>query len=38
VQDKVEKLSVSDGLRAVKFAEVVVLLIDATSPFDKQDI
>ena len=35
---KLEKLSVADGLRAVKFAEVVVLLIDATSPFDKQDV
>jgi GTP-binding protein len=38
VIEKLEKLSVADGLRAVKFAEVVVLLIDATSPFDKQDI
>ncbi|MGB0820416.1 MAG: ribosome biogenesis GTPase Der, partial [Parvibaculales bacterium] len=32
VTEKLEKLSVADGLRAVKFAEVVVLLIDATSP------
>ena len=38
VQDKLEKLSVSDGLRAVKFAEVVVLLIDAMQPFEKQDL
>ncbi len=38
VNEKLEKLSVADGLRAVRFAEVVVLLIDATSPFDKQDI
>jgi GTP-binding protein len=38
VIEKLEKLSVADGLRAVRFAEVVVLLIDATSPFDKQDI
>ena len=38
VTEKLEKLSVADGLRAVKFAEVVVLLIDATSPFDKQDV
>ena len=29
VQEKLEKLSVSDGLRAVKFAEVVVVLLDA---------
>lgn len=38
VTEKLEKLSVADGLRAVKFAEIVVLLVDATSPFDKQDI
>ena len=38
VTEKLEKLSVADGLRAVRFAEVVVLLVDATSPFDKQDI
>jgi GTP-binding protein len=30
VQDKLEKLSVADGLHAVDFAEVVVLLLDAT--------
>ncbi len=30
VQDKLEKLSVADALRAVDFAEVVVLLLDAT--------
>lgn len=38
IDDKLEKLSVSDGLRAVKFAEVVVLLLDATIPFEKQDL
>jgi len=38
VQDKVEKLSVSDGLRAVKFAEVVVVLLDAAIPFETQDL
>ncbi|SFR18165.1 ribosome biogenesis GTPase Der [Poseidonocella sedimentorum] len=38
IQDKVEKLSVSDGLRAVKFAEVVVLLLDAAIPFEQQDL
>ena len=36
VQEKLEKLSVSDGLRAVKFAEVVVLLLDAEIPFEQQ--
>jgi GTPase len=38
VNDKLEKLSVADALRAVKFAEVVVLLIDATQPLEKQDL
>ena len=38
VQDKLEKLAVSDGLNAVNFAEVVVLLLDATIPFEKQDL
>ena len=38
VQDKVEKLSVSDGLRAVKFAEVVVVLLDVGIPFEQQDL
>mgnify|MGYP003632477165 FL=1 len=38
VQEKLEKLSVSDGLRAVKFAEVVVVLLDAEIPFEQQDL
>ncbi len=38
VKEKLEKLSVSDGLRAAKFAEVVVLLLDATQPLEKQDL
>ena len=38
VQEKLEKLSVADGLRAVKFAEVVVIVLDVTSPFDQQDL
>ena len=38
VNDKLEKMSVSDGLRAIKFAEVIVLLIDATQPLEKQDL
>ena len=37
-QDKLEKLSVADALRAVRFAEVVVVLLDATIPFEKQDL
>jgi GTP-binding protein len=38
VQDKLEKLSVGDALRAVRFAEVVIVLLDATIPFEKQDL
>lgn len=38
VQEKLEKLSVSDGLRAVRFAEVVVVLLDVEIPFEQQDL
>ncbi|WP_349371696.1 ribosome biogenesis GTPase Der [Salinarimonas sp.] len=38
IEEKLEKLSVSDGLRAMRFAEVVVVLLDATIPFEKQDL
>ncbi|MBB5714823.1 ribosome biogenesis GTPase Der [Sphingomonas aerophila] len=38
VQDKLEKLSVADALRAVDFAEVVVLLLDATLGLESQDL
>ena len=38
VVEKVEKLAAADALRAVRFAEVVVLLLDATIPFEKQDL
>ncbi|MFZ1468261.1 MAG: ribosome biogenesis GTPase Der [Paracoccaceae bacterium] len=35
---KLEKLSVADGLRAVRFAEVVVVLLDVEIPFEQQDL
>ena len=38
IDDKLEKLSVADGLRAARFAEVVVVLMDATHPFEEQDL
>lgn len=38
VQDKLEKLSVADALHAVDFAEVVVLLLDATKGLEVQDL
>ncbi len=38
VVDKLEKLSVADGRRAIDFAEVVVLLLDATRGLESQDL
>jgi GTP-binding protein len=37
VEEKLEKLSVADALNAVRFAEVVVVMIDAAQPFEEQD-
>jgi GTP-binding protein len=37
VEEKLEKLSVADALNAVRFADVVVLLMDAARPFEEQD-
>ncbi|MDX3926949.1 MAG: ribosome biogenesis GTPase Der [Shinella sp.] len=38
VQEKLEKLSVADALRAIRFAETVVIVFDSTIPFEKQDL
>lgn len=38
VQEKLEKLSVADALRAIDFAEVVVILLDATKGLEGQDL
>jgi GTPase len=38
VEQKLEKLSVADALNAVRFAEVVILLMDAQKPFEEQDL
>lgn len=38
IEEKLEKLSVADALRAIRFAEVVVVLLDSTIPFEKQDL
>lgn len=38
VDDKLEKLAVADARRAVDFAEVVVLLLDATRGLEVQDL
>ena len=38
ISDRLEKMSVADGLRAVRFAEVVVVLLDVETPFETQDL
>ncbi len=38
IEEKLEKLSVADALNAIRFAEVVVLLMDVTKPFEEQDL
>ncbi|MBN8974171.1 MAG: ribosome biogenesis GTPase Der [Rhizobiales bacterium] len=38
IEEKLEKLSVADALRAVRFAEVVVLMLDAQTKFEEQDL
>jgi GTP-binding protein len=38
IEEKLEKLSVADALRAVRFAEVVVLMMDAQNRFEEQDL
>jgi GTP-binding protein len=38
IEEKLEKLSVADALKAIRFAEVVIVLIDTQAPFEEQDI
>jgi len=38
VAGKLEKLAVGDALRAIRFADVVILVIDVAQPFEKQDL
>ncbi len=38
VQDGLEKLSVNDSLHAIRFAEVVIVVVDGQIAFDKQDL
>jgi GTPase len=37
ISEKLEKLSVADTINAVRFADVVIVLIDAQTPFEEQD-
>jgi GTP-binding protein len=38
VEEKLERLSVADALNAIRFADVVVLLMDAAHAFEEQDL
>jgi GTP-binding protein len=38
INDALEKMSVLDSMRAIEFAQVVILLIDASIALDKQDL
>jgi len=38
IEEKLEKLSVADALRAVRFAEVVVMMMDSQNRFEEQDL
>ncbi len=38
VDGKIEQLSVGDALRAVRFAETVILVLDALQPLERQDL
>ncbi|WP_439634131.1 ribosome biogenesis GTPase Der [Glycocaulis sp.] len=38
VDDRLERMSAADTLRAIKFAEIVLLLVDAEHPLEKQDL
>ena len=38
VEEGLERLSVQDSLRAITFAEVVLLVMDASHPFETQDL
>ena len=38
IEGKLEKLSVADALEAIRFAEVVILLMDAAAAFEEQDL
>jgi GTP-binding protein len=38
IEDKVEKLSAGDALEAIRFADVVIVLMDAEVAFEEQDV
>src|SRR5215469_12380999 len=38
VEGRLERLSVADALRSIRFAEIVVLVMDALQPLERQDL
>jgi GTP-binding protein len=38
ITERPESLAAGDALRAIKFAEVVILVLDVDTPFEKQDL
>jgi GTP-binding protein len=38
INEKIEKLSVGDTLNAIRFADIVIVVIEAMNAFDKQDL
>src|SRR5215472_18962757 len=38
IEGKLEQLSVADALRAIRFAETVVLVMDTSQPMERQDL
>jgi GTP-binding protein len=38
IEEKIEKLSVADTINAIRFAEVVIVLMDTQQPFEEQDL
>ncbi len=38
VQDKIEKMSVEDSMRAIRLAQVVILVLDSNAILEKQDL
>ena len=38
ITDKIEKMSVEDSFRAIRLAQIVILVMDANNPLEKQDV
>jgi GTPase len=38
VEERLERLAVADTLRSVRFAETVIVVLDALQPFERQDL